>query len=91
MLKKMLLKFCDQQGDFEQRFCTALANKEADIVIREAHTIKGVSGTLGLSTIQHAALELEMACRENQDDIKDLLQKLLDELNKVQDALKVLN
>jgi len=90
LLKKMLLKFCDQNGDFEQRFRTAIADQRLEIAIYEAHTIKGSAGTLGLLTVQQAALELEMACKENQKDIEVLLQKLLIELNRVIEGINVL-
>ncbi|MBF0265253.1 MAG: response regulator [Gammaproteobacteria bacterium] len=88
---KILLGFRNKQIDFEQRFRAALLDNDPDASTREAHSLKSLTATLGMTVTQQLALELEMACKESKDNIEDLLLQLVTELNKVIAGLKVLD
>jgi CheY-like chemotaxis protein len=57
----MLRRFVASQEGVSQRIEEALASKDLPLAERLAHTLKGVAGNLGASSIQHDAEELENA------------------------------
>jgi PAS domain S-box-containing protein len=57
----MLRRFVVSQEGVSQRIEEALASKDLLLAERLAHTLKGVAGNLGASSIQHDAEELENA------------------------------
>jgi len=61
---RLLRKFRDSQKDFKGTFRSAQQDEDPQAATRVAHTLKGVSGTLGAVGVQKAAQKLEMACRE---------------------------
>jgi len=65
LYKKLLLKFHDTQGDFNERFDRARASSDEQAAERCAHTLKGVAGNVGATQVQSAAAELEAGCRES--------------------------
>jgi signal transduction histidine kinase/DNA-binding response OmpR family regulator/HPt (histidine-containing phosphotransfer) domain-containing protein len=61
---RLLLKFRDSQASFEDAFRLAQTGGDAEVPTRLAHTLKGNAGNIGASGVQHAAGDLEQACRE---------------------------
>ena len=82
-----LQKFYNKQVEFEQRFNTALANKPENAII-EAHSLKGLAGTLGMIKLQTLSFELESACKDDNEAIEAALAALLAELDKILASLK---
>ncbi len=64
LYRKLLTKFLAGQRDFVMRFKNARDREEAQ---RLAHTLKGVSASIGAETVRTRALALEMAIREGGD------------------------
>lgn len=61
---KLLHRFVSEHGNVVQRIQTHLDKNERDEAIREAHTMKSVSGNLGINDVSKAAAEVERALKE---------------------------
>ncbi len=91
LYRKLLLRFHENQQDFEQRFRAARADGKPEVAARAAHSLKGVAGNVGAFGTFEAARSLEAACREDAKNIDELLNEVLRELQPVitgLDALK---
>jgi PAS domain S-box-containing protein len=64
LYKKLLREFVDQQADAVQQIRAALAKNDTESAIRLAHTLKGVSGSLGAGPVQSAAGTVEKLLRD---------------------------
>jgi two-component system sensor histidine kinase/response regulator len=92
----MLHKFAAAQADVPRQIRTALAEDENTLAIRLAHTLRGLAGNIGASTLQEAAtrVELHLAARAASDLAPDdeatepLLAKLALELDAIVVPLK---
>ena len=74
LLLHVLKKFRDNLGQsFEPSFMAAMTAQTWDVAERLAHSLKGVSQTLGASDLAEATLALEIAVRERQPDRMALL------------------
>ncbi|MGA1133244.1 MAG: PAS domain S-box protein [Prochlorotrichaceae cyanobacterium] len=87
--RKLLLKFRDRYRHFETEFSAAQHSDDPTAPTRYAHTLKGIAATLGIQTVQRAALSLERACAKTADPlvltnqikaVQTALQPILDEL-----------
>jgi len=56
---KLLRRFVEQQGTAAAQIANALERNEVSAAERLAHTVKGVSGNLGIRTVQEVAAQLE--------------------------------
>jgi len=81
--RRLLTKYRDSQHDFKQKFRTAREEKDLENATRLAHSLKGVSGNLGVVGVQDAAASLEQACKNKTDNIDEALKKVLIELHPV--------
>jgi len=90
LYRKLLIKFYHSQKDFEVVFNEALLDVEESSSARVAHTLKGVAGSLGVSSVATAAGALESACENQQkeDEVHLLLCVLLDALSPVISGLE---
>lgn len=90
LLRKLLIKFYNNQKAFEEIFKDALAGSDASAPTRVAHTLKGVAGNVGATSIQESAQLLETACLEKKssEEIEDLFVKVLAELKPVLSELE---
>jgi two-component system sensor histidine kinase/response regulator len=61
---KLLRQFLEQQGPAVEQITSALAQGDAALAERLAHTLKGVAGNLGAKTLQAAAGMLEKLIRD---------------------------
>ncbi|MBF0463155.1 MAG: response regulator [Magnetococcales bacterium] len=85
-LQSMLRRFAEQQGQTAAQLQAALAAGRLEEAARIAHSVKGLSGTLGATVLQQAALALEEALRREgqscpfsyQADFAAALQTILD-------------
>lgn len=60
---RMLRKFAQGEHDFAARFLAAQAAGDADTLVRQAHTLKGLAGNIGAQALYAAAGLLETACQ----------------------------
>jgi signal transduction histidine kinase/DNA-binding response OmpR family regulator len=88
LYRKLLKMFYDANKDFEAQFRAAQQDSDPDAATRLAHSLKGSAGNIGALTLQKAARELEVACRDSTDAVDDLLMNLLIELGVVLPGLK---
>ena len=89
LYRRLLLRFAEQQRDFEQQFRQA-QNEEQDTAIRLAHTLKGVAANLGATRVQQAAASLEESCKAADGNLEQRLSELLNELGPLLRALGTL-
>lgn len=75
--RELIDLFIQSGGDDIQNLTKALATRDADQVMRRAHTIKGASGNLGLVEVSAAAKIIEERAMHNQlDDLTQAVQAL---------------
>ncbi len=65
---QMLSMFAGEYADYAQSFAGYLSTANWEEAERLAHTLKGLSGTLGSSDVQNQAGKLEIACQNRQVD-----------------------
>lgn len=84
----LLNKFAKSFPDATREIQAALKNNQLQTAQRVAHTVKGVSGTIGAKSLQQAASELESAIKnEASSQFQDLLASFDRALQSVMDAL----
>ncbi|AVQ18445.1 Hpt domain-containing protein [Fusobacterium mortiferum] len=84
---KFLKKFIDDKSFINLK--EALENNNIDKIGEEAHTLKGVAGNLGLNKVYQYSVELMRLAKENNlAEIKEIVEKLEEEIEKVISALK---
>lgn len=91
MYRRFLKKFVDDQKEFEQEFRTHIDNQDMEEATRTAHTLKGVAANMGMTDLQQAALKLEMACKENSNQVDELLQLTMERMTIVLESISKLN
>jgi len=79
----LLLKFRDTKKNIEQKLHNSFIVKDLKSLAQEAHSLKGSAGSLGISELQEQAFTLEKACKEEADNIEELLNQVILELNQV--------
>lgn len=67
LLLKMLRRFGETQHDCIPRLRRALASKNLQEAVREAHTLKGLSGNIGASHLAEQLQRLEKQLRNGED------------------------
>lgn len=68
-----------------QKLQEALAAKDADMVIRHAHTLKGASGNLGIMDVSITAKRIEERAMDNRlDDLTQHMEILKRQLEEIQ-------
>ncbi len=80
LYRRLLLKFYDSYHNFEGQFQQAMQTKDCFEATRLAHSLKGIAATLGMTQLQQSALALEMACRQKDNNLDDLLKDTLAKL-----------
>ena len=84
---KFLKKFVDDKS-FET-LSSGIENKNLKDIKDGAHTLKGVAGNLGLNKVYQYSVELMRLAKENNlAEIKEIVEKLEEEIEKVISALK---
>jgi HPt (histidine-containing phosphotransfer) domain-containing protein len=93
LYKKLLMMFGQSEVNFAQKFQSAWQSGDGASATRLAHSLKGVSGSIGAKDVQAAALLLESACNKGLSDvaIQPLLDTTLEALKQVLDGLSALN
>ncbi len=66
LLAKLLARFVEQQADVSVRIAAQDAAGDNQSAVREAHTLKGLAGNLGMTAIAALAAKIEAALVERQ-------------------------
>ncbi len=61
---QVLQRFMAHHADSAERMASALAEGHTETLLREAHTLRGLAGTIGALPLQEAAAQLEEGLRE---------------------------
>ncbi|MBF0280438.1 MAG: response regulator [SAR324 cluster bacterium] len=98
LYRRLLIKFRDNQQNFESQFLEAAFNRkilddDPEAATRCAHTLKGTAGNIGALGVHRAAQELETACQEGKESeiISSLLEHVTAELKPVIRGLEQLD
>ena len=84
MFRKLLAKFSARHTGGEEEIKSALKDGDIELAKRLAHTLKGVSGTIGAMDLYAAAGDLEAALKDGKtEDFESLLDKFALALNQV--------
>jgi len=90
-LAALLLRFTQDHGNDGVTLRQQYLGKDIDSATRQAHTLKGLAGTLGLPALQSAAAALETALKKNEvDTVMQTLTQLEKELGHTCKALESL-
>jgi len=75
---RLLHKYADSHGQDVERIRISLAEGRREDAQRQAHSLKGVSGMIGIPGVQELAARLETALREGEgpDDVEAFLARL---------------
>lgn len=88
---KMLRSFINRYPEGKTKIAEKLKEEDFKEAEREAHSIKGMSGNIGMNPVYQTSSELEKAIRENRsDDIAQLVEQLDGYINKISGKLKIL-
>lgn len=89
LYKRLLLKFADSYGAFEQQFRDAQKGLADDPEgpRRSAHTLKGVAGNLGMNELSESAYQLQLACESDSIETDSRLAEVLRQLSVITDGL----
>ncbi|MEO5374179.1 MAG: response regulator [Alphaproteobacteria bacterium] len=61
--RKLLLKFADNQANTAAQIRMAVDRGNGELAVRLAHTLKGVAGNIGATSLQQVAHDLEVALK----------------------------
>jgi signal transduction histidine kinase/CheY-like chemotaxis protein len=87
--RKLLQQFAQDYADFRTSLTASLAAGEHGEAERQAHTLKGLAGTLGAEALQEAAAQLETALKEGTGEVEGALDKVVSLLAPLTQALLV--
>ncbi|MBV2131412.1 response regulator [Pseudomonas sp. MAP12] len=73
LLRKLLGRFCESQGDVVTRIRQARQAGEAETAVRIAHTLKGLAGNIGAQALALSAAALEAQLRQQCEAEVELL------------------
>lgn len=84
----ILSRFLEQYRAVPAQIEAMVQSGKAEDVGLQAHTIKGLAGSIGHAGLQAASLALEQAAKQNPAGMKDALPDFVDKLNTVIAALE---
>jgi two-component system sensor histidine kinase/response regulator len=84
---ELLHRFMESQGNAAERIAQALAHGHQEQAARDAHTLRGLAGTVGAIALQDAAGRLEEWLRSDTAPASGGVQSLIDGLRTALDAL----
>jgi PAS domain S-box-containing protein len=88
-LGEMLSEFLDFSKTQLENIVHAIETQDAQVLTREAHSIKGASANLGAEAISKVALELELCGKEQHlDNAKNLLEQLTSQIHQLDEFMK---
>ena len=82
LVRKLIDRFAQTQGDAMSRIATALEREDRDTATREAHTLKGLAGNIGATELLESAGAAESVLRRGPvEALPDALRKMEQDLN----------
>jgi PAS domain S-box-containing protein len=88
LFDKLLNMFLERETAFVDRFRHEWQAGKMEDAMREAHSLKGVAGNLSARQLHEDAYALEMACRDNGENIAGLLAAVEASLNQVLQGIR---
>jgi polar amino acid transport system substrate-binding protein len=80
---RLLEKFADNQADAIEQITQAVDQGDGEAAVRLAHTLKGVSGSIGADALQQTATEVEAALKADASALPEGLDRTATELDRV--------
>jgi two-component system sensor histidine kinase/response regulator len=89
LYRKILVKFYQEYLETVTHIRDALAQKDQELAVRLAHTVKGVAGNIGALELQEVSAKLEFSIKQEKTDaLEGLLEDLSQSLNVVLSSLE---
>jgi len=88
LYRQLLLKFRDNQADAATDIASTLEAGDYNTAERLAHTLKGISASLGAGRLRELAAGLETSIAENEAQLGETVEALGEELARVIEVLK---
>ena len=88
LYEKVLRDFHSRFIGETERIIAALAANDSEEATRRAHSLKGISGTIGATRLADLAYELELAIRDRKPELDSALAHVDTELALVLDGIK---
>jgi HPt (histidine-containing phosphotransfer) domain-containing protein len=85
---KLLCKFREGQETAVEQIQAALRSGDVETAVRLAHTVKGVSGNLGVEALYRAAADLEKAIKEGKESVDHPMAEFGSRLKVVMEGIK---
>ncbi len=82
LYKKILLQFAENNREFAGNVLKAVENKDQELAVRTAHTLKGVAGNIGATEVFKITKDLEGLLHGGITDLR-AINKLLDKVNEL--------
>ncbi|MEO5362650.1 MAG: response regulator [Magnetococcus sp. DMHC-8] len=73
LYRRLLGKFCDNQAQVLERIRVHMQRNETEDAVRQAHTLRGVAGSIGAQDLHGAAGELERALQNATGPVDEAL------------------
>ena len=83
----ILSRFLDQYRSVEATLNGFMAEGKNEEIGRQAHTVKGLAGSIGHQELQSAAVALEQAAKQNSADMKTAIDSFVKTLNQTTSVL----
>jgi PAS domain S-box-containing protein len=88
LYRDLLVQFAAKQGEVNSQIYAALQSGDRKLAERIAHTVKGVTGNIGLGKVFTAAEKVERAIREADPVVPELLEEFARILNRQVQAIQ---
>lgn len=89
LYRRLLLKFLEGQQNYLNQFGEARDQQDLLTISQVAHSLKGVSGNLGITSVYDAVIALETACKA-EDSINTLLDAVIEKLQVACNSIEIL-
>ncbi len=91
LYRDLLSKFSDNHRQFVGVLKAKWEAGDLDEARRMVHTLKGLSGSLGMSDLHHCSRQLEESIKDGEQSLNSSIQPLSNELNRVLNTIRKIN
>jgi CheY-like chemotaxis protein len=88
LFRSLLEQFVNKQGDAGEQIAAALRSGDRELASRIAHSVRGISGNLGIGPVQRAAEKVERAIGDGNTSLPTLLEEFISTLGPIIEAIQ---
>lgn len=90
LYRRLLLKFLEGKQAYIDQFAEARNQQDYLAISEVAHSLKGVTANLGITSVYDVVISLETACKGEADNISTLLDTVITRLDTACNSITVL-